>query len=126
MCLQYTFASLGPGVTWKFIGKISAVISSLQKLKDHFENEWNVYSRYQGHNHPDYQADIGQLENAYASAKLHCEVKGRKLSERQKDTDYIQVGAKAVSSGKLISKWQVRRKRDGSDKEVWAEDGEID
>ena len=124
MGLQYTFASLGPGVTWKFIGKISAAIPSIRKLKDHFENEWNVYSRYQRHNHPDYRADIGRLEQAYALAKLHCEVKGRKLSERHKDVDYVQDGAKAVSGGKSISKWQTRRKRDGSDKEVWAEDGE--
>ena len=55
---QYTFASLGPGVTWKFIGKISSAIPSLHKLKDHFENEWNNYSRYQKHTHPDYQPDI--------------------------------------------------------------------
>lgn len=119
---QYTFASLGPGVTWEFIGKISSAIPSLRKLKDHFENEWNTYSRYQKHTHPDYQADIERLERAYLVAKLHCKVEGRKLGENHKDTDYVQTGAVAINTGKPISRWQARRKRDESDKEVWAED----
>ena len=98
--------SLGPGVTWKFIGKISSVISSLCKLKDHFENEWNTYSRYQKHTHPDYQADIKRLVQVYAVAKLHCKVEGQKLGKNHKDADFVQDGTKAVAAGKLISRWQ--------------------
>lgn len=121
---QYTFASLGPNVTWKFIGKISAAIPSLRRLKDHFENEWNTYLRYQKHAHPDYEADIERLGRAYTVAKLHHKVKGRKLGENRKDADYVQDGAKAISTGKPIMKWQLRRKRDESDKEVWAGDND--
>ena len=71
---------------------------------------------------PDYQPDIEQLERAYSAAKLHCKVKGWKLSENNKDADYVQVGIIAVNTGMPISRWQVRRKRDESDKEVWVED----
>ena len=38
-------------------------------------------------------------------AKLHCEVKGWKLSENFKDADYVQDGARAISSEKLIFRW---------------------
>ena len=120
--MQYTFASLGPNVTWKFIGKISSAIPSLRKLKDHFENEWNTFARYQKHTHPDYQADIERLAQAYLAAKLHCNIKGRKVGENHKNADYIRDGAGAVAEGKVTSRWQARRKREESDKEVWAED----
>lgn len=121
---QYTFASSGPGVTWEFIGKISSAIPSLRKLKDHFESEWNTYSRYQKHTHPDYQDDIDRLSQSYAAAKLHHNVQKRKLSENHKDADYIQDGVNAINAGKPITRWQERRKRDTSDKEVWDEDGD--
>jgi len=55
-------------------------------------------------------------------AKLHCKVEGRKLGENHKDADYVQDGTKAVVAEKPISRWQERRKREESDKEVWAED----
>ena len=93
-------------------------------MKDHFKDEWNTYSRYEKHTHPDYQDDIERLAQGYAAAKLHCEVRGRKLTGNIKGTDYIQDGAKAVASGKPISRWQVRRKQDVMDNEEWAEDGD--
>lgn len=124
MTRQHTFASFGPGVTWKFIGKISAAIPTLRKLKDHFEDEWNVYSRYERHTHPDYEDDIERLAQRYAEAKLHCGVQGRKVNDNAKSADYIQDGAKAIATGKPISRWQTRRKQDMMDNEEWAEDGE--
>ena len=57
-------------------------------------------------------------------AKLHSNVEGRNLDENHKDVDYVQDGTKAVVAGKVISRWQERRKRDEADKEVWAEDGD--
>jgi hypothetical protein len=88
------------------IAKISLVIPSFRKLKDHFENEWNSYSRYQKHTHPDYQDDLEHLEKTYAVAKLHQKVPERKLGENSKHTDYIHDGLKAVNAGKPIFKWQ--------------------
>ena len=58
-------------------------------------------------------------------AKLHCGVKGWKLSENYKDADYVQVGVIAVNTGKLISRWHVWQKQDESDKEVWVEDRDV-
>ncbi|KAF9791033.1 hypothetical protein BJ322DRAFT_1000129 [Thelephora terrestris] len=121
---QHTFASFGPGITGGYIAKISAAIPSFRKLKDHFEHEWNSYSRYQKHTHPDYQDDIKRLERTYTAAKLHRRVPGRKLSENLKYTDYIHEGSKAVNSGKPIPNWQARRKRDVSDKEMWEGDND--
>jgi len=91
-------------------------------LKDHFENEWNSYSRYQKHTHPDYQDDIERLMKTYAAAELHHRVPGRKLNGNSKHADYIQDGSKAINAGKPISSWQTRRKREVSDKEVWEDD----
>ena len=76
-------------------------------MKDHFEDEWNTYLQYEKHTHPDYQDDIECLAQGYAAAKLHCEVRGQKLTSNIKGTDFIKDGAKAVASGKLISRWQV-------------------
>jgi len=100
------------------------VIPSLCKLKDHFENEWNTYSWYQKHTHPDYQADIEQLARAYAAAKLHHKVKGQKLNEGVKDGDYVWNGLCAINAGNPIFRWHAQRKRDEPDKEVWIEDGD--
>ena len=58
------------------------------------------------------------------AAKLHCEVKGRGPGGKSKDADYVQDGAKAITAGKVISKWQARRKCDESVKEEWAEDND--
>jgi hypothetical protein len=103
---QHTFALFGPGVTWQYIAKISVAIPSFRKLKDRFEHEWNSYSRYQKHTHPDYQDDIRRLATTYAAAKLSCKVAGQKLSDKHKCVDYVRDGSNAVNAGKPIINWQ--------------------
>lgn len=119
---QYTFASSGPGVTWDYISRISAAIPTLRKLKDHFQYEWNNYSRYNKHTAPDYEEDIKALCGSYGVSGIHKKKDGRKVHSKDMFTDTYEKGEAAIIQGKVIAKWHKRREREVSEKEVWVDE----
>ena len=120
-CEQYTFASIGPGVTWDYISRISAAIPTLRKLKDHCQYEWNNYTRYKKHTAPDYEEDLKALCASYDASGIHRKTEGRKLHSKDTFADAHGKGEIAMIQGKVIARWHERREREVSEKEVWLE-----
>lgn len=113
---------MGPGVTWDYISRISAAIPTLRKLKEHCQYEWNNYSRYNKHTSPDYEEDVRTLCDSYSASGIHKKRKGRKVHSKDAFADAYAKGEAAIIKGKVITKWQKRREREVSEKEVWADE----
>ena len=105
---QYMFASIGPGVTWDYISKISAAIPTLRKLKDQFQYEWNNYSRYSKHTAPDYEEDMKALCNSYGTSGIHKKKRGRNIHNKDTFIDTYEKGEAIIIQGKVIANWHKR------------------
>ncbi|KAH9842001.1 uncharacterized protein C8Q71DRAFT_700921 [Rhodofomes roseus] len=119
--LKYTFELLGPHASWELLGRTSAAIPTLRKIKDHVELQFNHYCRGKSHTSPDAEEDISKLVQAFHDSKVHKYTAGRKA--KNKCVDVMVKGSESARITKSMDSYYEKRKREQSTDERYLESG---
>ncbi|KAH9915000.1 uncharacterized protein B0H18DRAFT_886378 [Fomitopsis serialis] len=110
--LKYIFELMGPYATWELLGRMSAAIPCLRKLKDHIESEFNHYHRGKSHTSPDAEEDIAKLHQALRDSKVHQYIAGRRVTKKNKYPDVMREGSNPVKMKKALDSFYEKRECD--------------
>ena len=116
---QYTFAALGPNVSWDYIGETSDSIPCQRRVKDHVEKSMNHFCRGKSHTSPGKEEDVARLQASYRDSRIHQTIWGRKLDSRNKAKDYLACGTQEQVFVRIIGRWSENRVRKRSSGDYW-------
>jgi hypothetical protein len=106
-------------VTWEHIGKLSAAIPFLRRLKHHYEYEVNHFLHGTSHTSPAAEEDIANLQDSYHHDAIHVYKPGRKSTAKDKLKDYTALGTDGKKLSNTITRWQIRRDTEVSTIQIW-------
>ena len=102
---QGVFDTMGPTVTWEYVGKISPAIPTLRKLVDHMEDTVNNYWRYKKHTTRSTEDDVARLMVMFQESALYRHVNEREVEARERFADIWARGFEIVLKGESLKRW---------------------
>jgi hypothetical protein len=88
------------------MGKLSAAIPFLHRIKHSHELEVNHFLRGSSHSSPSAEEDISNLQESYHHDEIHVYKAGRKVNLKDKLKNIIAIGSHSAKLWGVIANWQ--------------------
>jgi hypothetical protein len=104
--VQVNHHSEGLSIDWEYLKKLHPAIHIICAIASHLEQEFLTLMRGKKHTTPKKELDIKTFQESYHKACIHNYESGQKIAgRRDRAKDITTLGALAMMSGAIITRW---------------------
>ena len=120
--IKVTWRSFGPGVTMKYIQKVSPAIPILRAVRDTVHTQFSaILGRGTRHQAPSKDKDVAHLMEMYLASKVHQYSPGLTFkAPADISKDIITTGGEKLSADGLFERWWADRNISHSQEEIYS------